>query len=109
MKTGLVARTILEQLGGNRFLAMTGAKNLVSYDAGNGEEEQRGALCMKVTATRNGKRPAPVYVKITLTHDDFYDVRVIDQHATRLETTSGIGRDQLRRVFEERTGLRTSL
>ena len=57
-----VARTILEQLGGNRFCAMTGAKNLV--DCGD-------ALAMKIGRNKTSSN----YLKITLNSMDTYDMK----------------------------------
>ena len=58
------ASTILRQLGGNRFMAMTGARNLM-YD------KKAKSLSMKFGRVARGKSN---YVKITLTPADLYDM-----------------------------------
>ena len=57
-----VARTILSQLGGNKFAAMTGAKNFV--DCGD-------ALSMRIGRNKTSSN----YLKITLNMMELYDVR----------------------------------
>jgi hypothetical protein len=98
-----VAQTILAQLGGNRFIAMTGARNLVS-DA----HCERGSLSFKVG--RNGK--GVTHVRITLTDADLYRVetlKVRGLNITTLDTANDVFADQLRAAFEGMTGLATSL
>jgi len=95
-----VASIILAQLGGNRFLAMTGAKNLL--DHGN-------ALSFRLG---RGARDGINYVKVALNADDLYDVefvrlRGVDSWA-RGEALA-VHAEDLRRVFTDRTGFETSL
>ena len=59
-----VAKTILAQLGGNKFIAMTGSKNFVGDDT---------SLSMKLT--RN--KAKATHLKITLTPMDTYDVEFL--------------------------------
>lgn len=97
-----VATEILRQLGGNRFLMMTGAKNLLSSTDG------RGSLSMRVG--RNDK--AVNYVKVTLTAMDLYDIEFGRIHGTSYKVKSsveGIYNDQLVEMFEKHTGLFTHL
>ena len=95
-----VARTILEQLGGNRFCAMTGAKHLV--DCGD-------ALAMKIGRNKTSSN----YLKITLNMMDLYDVRfsrVSPMGGERSVTEyNNVYNDSLVDVFEKHTGMYTSL
>lgn len=56
-----VAQTILQQLGGNQFVAMTGAKNLVATDNG-----------LRLDFGKNASQANQL--KITLRGDDTYDM-----------------------------------
>lgn len=60
----MVAQTILNQLGGNRFVAMTGAKNFVALENG-----------IKFSIGRNASKANTV--KITLNGLDLYDIEFI--------------------------------
>ena len=79
-----VATTILEQLGGRRFAAMTGAKHFMSVEGGL----QFG---LPARFARNGYNK----VSVTLRADD-----------TAVE---GVYCDQLQDVFRRETGLETTL
>ncbi len=95
-----VANTILEQLGGNRFLAMTGAKQLVGMDNGLMFGLPRGA--------KDGINK----VRITLTPDDFYTVEFFKIRGIDVRPVGEcemVYADTLRATFEKLTGLRTSL
>jgi len=94
-----VAETILAQLGGNRFIAMTGAKDFLG-DA--------SALHFRIPRNRTKANR----VTITLQADDTYSiewfsVRGFDKIVKR--SFDGIYADQLRRLWESETGLLTSL
>lgn len=94
-----VANTILAQLGGRRFIAMTGAKNL------GGEAK---SLSFKIPKAKNGIS----YVKITLDPDDTYTVQFLKIYGRKVTTVaeySNVYADQLRNLFESNTGLYTSL
>ena len=95
-----VAKTILEQLGGNKFCAMTGAKNL------GGTEN---SLSMKIGRNKTSSN----YLKITLNMMDLYDVkfsRVSPKGGERSITEyNNIFNDQLVEVFEKHTGMYTKL
>jgi hypothetical protein len=95
-----VANTILEQLGGRRFLAMTGAKNLIGTDDS----------LIFMLPYRNGKTPNKVV--ITLMPSDTYRVEfaiVRGGQALLLSMHDDIYCDALAELFERQTGLRTSL
>ena len=97
-----VANTILEQLGGGRFLVMTGAKNLV------GDHQSLG---MKING-RNKAGRAVNKVSITLAADDTYTVQTWYFRGMALRAVdemTGVYCDQLRAVFTSFTGLHTSL
>jgi len=97
-----IAKTILEQLGGNKFVAMTGAKNFISL--GNG-------LSFKLPGagfTKNGIN----YVKIILTPSDTYNIEFGRTRGTTykvIDTANDIYFDVLQEVFTRETGLNTHL
>jgi hypothetical protein len=95
-----VAQTILQQLGGRRFLTMTGARDLTGY---------ADALAFKLPRFSGVKVN---YVKLTLTPADTYTVefsRIHGRTVTKLSEHTDVYCDQLQRLFEKVTGLRTSL
>jgi hypothetical protein len=100
-----VANTILAQLGGNRFRAMTGASNLV------GSPDGRGQLSFRLPGkgfARNGIN----LVIITLETSDTYTVefkRIWGTKIKKVNKYEDVYCDMLREIFEEETGLRTSL
>ena len=94
-----IAKTILQQLGGNRFVAMTGAKNLA--DTGKG-------LSMKIM--RNACKVT--HVTIELTPLDLYLVKFIKVRGTNMTVISEhdmVYAEDLRQLFETNTGLYTYL
>lgn len=98
-----VAQTILAQLGGNKFLAMTGARNLVS-DA----QRERGALTMKVGRNAHGV----THVRVTLTNADTYRLETLKVRGLDCRPVAQydhVYADNLRATFEAATGLATSL
>jgi hypothetical protein len=98
-----VAKTILDQLGGKRFLAMTGAKNLIG-----------SATTLSFTLPGN-----PGFVKsginvcrVTLTPADTYTVeylRVRSGNVHTVETCTDIYAENLEECFSRETGLATRL
>ena len=95
-----VAKTILSQLGGNKFAVMTGAKNFV--DCGD-------ALSMRIGRNKTSSN----YLKVTLNSMDLYDMkfsRVSPKGCERSITEyNNIFNDQLVKVFEKHTGMYTKL
>ena len=100
-----VAATILEQLGGRKFLAMTGSKNLL--DTGNG---LRMNLAKNITSANR--------LQITLNAMDTYEVKfyrmtlnrkTLEAKITTLAEYEGVYADQLQEIFTEVTGLLTRL
>ena len=95
-----IAATILQQLGGNKFIAMTGAKNLGFTNKG---------LQMKIG--RNSKGVTHVIIDLDR-GKDLYNiefVKVRGMKRTTVKKLKGIYADQLRNIFTKYTGLRTSL
>lgn len=94
------AQTILAQLGGNRFLAMTGAKDLVHTGKGLQFSIGRGA------SNKANK------VVVTLTDADLYNVRFVSIRGTKITergTVEGVHADRLAAVFTEQTGFDTHM
>lgn len=98
-----IAATILSQLGGNKFLAMTGAKNLL-----NGGDYLQFDLPAIMTKGKANK------FRVTLEPSDTYTLTAM-KYSRRtfdcktLETASDVHCDNLREVFERMTGLYTIL
>jgi len=96
--TMTVATTILEQLGGNRFQAMTGAKLFV------GSED---SLHFNIPMSQKVNK-----VFIELTELDLYNIFFYNIRGTNVKVVhmvDGIDATQLREVFTKFTGLETSL
>ena len=102
-----VSKTILEQLGGHRFLVMTGAKNLIGDD-------QAKSLRFQISSrlATNGAN----LVRVTLEPTDLYRVEFFKLYSFRgqprlreISRHDGVYFDQLRKIFTAETGLDTSL
>jgi hypothetical protein len=94
-----IAKIILNQLGGNKLIVMTGAKNLCALD------EQCGGLSFKLPKFSGVKVN---YVKIVLNGSDLYDVefgRIYGNKYTVISKHSDIYCDMLVELFEKETGL----
>lgn len=106
-----VAETILHQLGGGRFVAMTGVYNLCSHED-----------TLSMSLPRNKSRANQLHIQYT--PDDFYTMKFIYYRPPRLVKKSlillpeelsyisvyeGLYCDQLCDLFTEVTGLYTSL
>jgi hypothetical protein len=97
-----IADTILNQLGGNRMAAMTGAKNFVVTSRG-----------LRFTLPRNLARNGINMVQVNLNDCDLYNIHFMK--ATRLgiekivAITEDVGADMLKATFAEETGLAVSL
>ena len=99
IKEGHIAKTILQQLGGNKFIAMTGAKNLA--DTGKG-------LSMRIWKNSKGIN----YVKIELTGSDLYNIEfgtIRKYDYTPKKKFKGIYVDQLGDIFTKATGMHIRL
>jgi hypothetical protein len=99
----LIARTILDQLGGGRFQVMTGAKDFTATSDG---------LTFRLPGKPGFVKDGITHVRITLTPLDEYTVDFLRARGTSVKTIAtvdGVYCDTLRAVFESTTGLRTSL
>ena len=93
--------TLLQQLGGNKFMVMTGAKNLMV-------DKKEKSLHMRIGKNSKGIN----HVKITYMPDDTYKmdfgrIRKMDYKVVR--SVTGVYADALQDVFTEVTGMYTSL
>ena len=105
-----IATTILQQLGGSRFAAMTGARDFVAIDRG-----------LRMRLPRNMSKAN--YLCITLATDDTYTMRFYrytmgrlrkdytwtPDKLTEVRLVDGVYWDALRRIFTETTGMDTTL
>jgi hypothetical protein len=106
-----IAKTILQQLGGNKFLAMTGAKNLMS----DGNK-------LHMTLPKNMSKANRL--TITLDPNDTYQIRFFKLTGGKLnmktfeyseikekdiKVSDGIYADQLQDIFTSITGMYTHL
>src|SRR5262245_9743166 len=98
-----VANTILTQLGGKRFLAMTGAKQLIGSAT---------SLSFTLPGTPGFVQRGINVCRITLTPMDTYTVeylRVRGSAVTTVQTCEDIYADALQDCFTRETGLVTHL
>jgi hypothetical protein len=110
-----IANTILQQLGGNQFIAMTGSSKFIAVDGGN-------TLLMKLVLNKSGCN----VLRVTLDADDTYTMvfqyeqvtpikkLVFNPDLPRLKVSkqqefNGVYCDQLKDIFEEVTGLFVTL
>ena len=95
-----VAREILNQLGGNKFRVMTGAKNFI--DTGDG-------LSMRIGRNKTSSN----YLKITLNSMDLYDMEFakVSRMGEKKSITeyNNVYNDSMVEVFEKHTGMYTKL
>jgi hypothetical protein len=96
-----IAKTILRQLGGQRFIVMTGAKNFTS--SANG-------LTFKVAGKYQDKRVT--HIQILLEATDTYEVKALHCSKANVKVQGShnmVYADQLQSIFTELTGLDTHL
>jgi len=95
------AGEVLKQLGGNRFIAMTGAKHFF--------KDNKKQMCgFKIGRNSKGVN----YVRITLNSMDTYDMEFLFISVKKMTIKSeakGIYNDQLQSVFTQHTELYTYL
>lgn len=104
--TKQIAETILHQLGGRRFITMTGARNFLVLSAPAGISFHIPGTMAKGRSNR---------VRITLNGSDLYDVTFGRETNSKLSGVSykvvsefnGIHAENLAKLFEEETGLYT--
>ncbi len=98
-----VAGTILEQLGGQRFIVMTGAKNLIGTE---------NSLSFRLPGAGGFCKNSINVVRIELLPSDTYRIsfgRIRGSKMTAVAQHEDIYVEQLREVFTSETGLATSL
>jgi hypothetical protein len=96
-----IAEIILDQLGGNKFIRMTGARNLVG---------DTNSLSFKLPS--NFAMNNINYIQVRLNSLDLYDIdfcSIKDKNYKCLKSISGIYCDQLQEIFTSYTGLQTKL
>ena len=96
-----VAKTILAQLGGQRFLTMTGAKFLLAH-----------ASALSFHLPSSFAKDGINRVRIDLTAQDLYDVTFSRARGLKIfyqAKVDGLYCDQLREAFTEATGLEVAL
>lgn len=101
-----VADTILQQLGGNRFVAMTGAKSFIGED---------DSLSMKLPTNITKGRAS--HCRVTLEQSDTYKIETLKIGKTKdydaavvvVGIEDQIYNDQLQAAFTRLTGLDTHL
>ncbi|MCW8332035.1 hypothetical protein MD588_24900 [Photobacterium sp. SDRW27] len=101
-----VAKTILGQLGGNRFVAMTGAKQFVAIEAPGLQFDLPKDSCFT--------KQAVCRVQVRLDPCDTYTVLAFSKKRGQLDflevsRQSGVYCDMLEDVFTDMTGLLTRL
>ncbi len=99
------ANEILSQLGGRKFLAMTGSKNVFSTDNG---------MTLSMHLTRNAAKAK--YLQITLNDSDTYTMtfskevgKKYQEEIVEVAKFEGVYCDMLQGIFTKVTGLYTSL
>jgi hypothetical protein len=96
-----VAATILGQLGGKRFLAMTGATNLLG-----------GADSLTMKLPRGVTRDGITHLRVILRPDDTYTLEWFNIRRAAIQavaTDERVYADNLRAHFTQRTGLDVTL
>jgi hypothetical protein len=96
-----VGQVILKQLGGGKFMAMTGAHSLMGMDDG---------LSLKLPS--NFATGGINYIRIKLNVRDTYDVefgKTRGMKYTQISSQEGVYNDNLRDVVSDTTGLALSL
>ncbi len=109
-----VAETILAQLGGNKFIAMTGSKNFI---ADNGSDTLRMDLvkCMTkanklwITLDRVTDTYTMKFFKYTKGKLDMKTYEWIDEKSVDIKVVKGVYCDMLQDIFKDVTGLYTHL
>jgi hypothetical protein len=98
-----VPKTILEQLGGRRFLAMTGAKNLIGSAT---------SLSFALPGTPGFVKRGINVCRVTLTPMDVYTVEYLRARGGKVrtvQTCTDIYAEDLQDCFSRETGLATRL
>ena len=95
-----IAQTILAQLGGGRFVAMTGAKNLAFYNNPPGLRMSIG----------RGAKDAIKYLRVDYDRgSDTYTMIFSNKSGSTVKSVNHVYADSLQRVFTSTTGFDTHL
>lgn len=97
-----IADEILRQLGGRRFLVMTGAKNLMSFDVLDGDRKWPG---LQVQFPQGNAK----VMRIALAPDDTYVIQFMTRAGRVTKEMDDIYSEVLQRVVSDYTGLALSL
>jgi hypothetical protein len=97
-----IANEILRQLGGQRFLVMTGARNLLSFDTLDATRKWPGLQVQ----FPHGKAK---YMRIALAPSDTYTIQFMTRSGRVTKEYDDIYVDVLQRVVSDYTGLALSL
>jgi hypothetical protein len=97
-----IADEILRQLGGRRFLVMTGARNLMSFDKLDDERKWPG---LQVQFPQGKAK----YMRIALAPSDTYTIQFMTRTGKVAKEMDDIYVDVLQRVVSDYTGLALSL
>ena len=95
------AQEVINQLGGNKFVAMTGAKAFV-------QDKSKKQLGFKIGKNSKGIN----YVRITLNGNDTYDVEFIKIRGMDVRVVAkhnDVYNDELQKIFTKETGMHTRL
>ena len=92
------AEIILQQLGGNKFAAMTGAKNFV---------QDKTFLMFSIPKSKKINK-----VRITIADNDLYDLEFFNvgrRNFELVQKVTGVYAEDLQKIFTNHTGLLTRL
>ena len=95
-----IAKTILSQLGGNRFVAMTGAKSF-------GYDSKGSVVSLQFRIGKNAKQVNTVRINY-IRGKDLYEMNFY-KGTKLLKKVSNVYADQLKKIFTKHTGMYTSL
>lgn len=87
---------ILQQLGGNKFIAMTGARNFIKIPEG---------VKFRIMKAKDGINS----IVIKLNDKDLYDILFMKDFIKTISKADDVYGDQLQSTFTENTGLDTHL
>jgi len=107
-QSGFLAKTVLQQLGGNKFIAMTGAKNFWVDNKNFWVDNNYKKMGFKIG--RNSKSIS--HVVISLNSKDLYNMEFVRMRKNQVKIVSkanDVYADQLQGVFTEHTGMDTHL
>jgi hypothetical protein len=104
-----IAGEILNQLGGNKFLSMTGCKNLMF-----GENEKAETVYIQMDLRKNESKANRLMITLELNDTYTMDFMKINLSAynTSIKTmkcVKGVYHDKLQEIFTSVTGLNTKL